>query len=289
MSDFRSLLAAGLMLAASVATAAAEEACIFEAWLLRMVHQTNAVAAATGKPGLVRQQAGLARTLAAFDRPEMRRAMAREGYGDFAPLTGRHVASARALLANPPGSPGRDAALRRLGSSGARLLAAVARIDCAATSEEPARSATRVAGTAPGAGRGTGLWPAFDGSAGLALLLAAAALAGLLLLEHRTRSRKRRNRRFVCDIPCRIRLRGRLHDSRIVDISEAGAKLQLGMEGSGDAPVDIEAGTFAAAGRVVWANTHYCGADMTTPASLHWRASWSLADPKNLSGGFRDA
>lgn len=97
MSDFRTLLAAGLMLAVSVATAAAEEACIFEAWLLRMVHQTNA--AATGKPGLVRQQAGLARTLAAFDRPEMRRAMAREGYGDFAPLTGRHVASARALLA----------------------------------------------------------------------------------------------------------------------------------------------------------------------------------------------
>ena len=54
MSDFRTLLAAGLMLAVSVATAAAEEACIFEAWLLRMVHRSNA--AASGRPGLLRPQ-----------------------------------------------------------------------------------------------------------------------------------------------------------------------------------------------------------------------------------------
>lgn len=266
MSDFKITFAAGVLLASSTAVQAAEDSCLFEEWLLRMAYQTETVVADFTAGGSSRHQAGFATTLKAIEGPGLRRAMVQDGYEDYATLVGQHVAAARALLGGTTGGSARADQLRALSNSTAQLLAAVTRIDCAARNQPQARAAALEASKTSGASDGNGMRMTIDWPVTLALLLGGGVLAGLFLAERWTRFRKRNDQRFVCDIPCRVTQRGATRDSRIVDISAAGAKLQIGLEGNAE-PIDIKAAGFETGGRVVWANTHYCGVVFDRPLS----------------------
>ncbi|WP_323765947.1 PilZ domain-containing protein [Marinovum sp.] len=263
-SDFRPVLAICLLLALTGPARAAEGRCHYEEWLLGLIYQSETMVDEIEAAGRTRHGAVLAITLAAHDSAALRRARQRDGYDAYAPLVARHVAAARALLAR---SSARPALLSSLRTSTAQLLAAVAQVDCAAkyapTAAASAQSGTRTVGTSGG----SGVRLAMDWTAAPVFLLGLGLLGGLVLLERRTRSRKRRNQRFVCDIACSVRVGGTAHDSRIIDISAAGAKLKLGLEGGGDQPVEITSGAFRTAGRVAWSNAHYCGVVFDRPLS----------------------
>ncbi|WP_417525401.1 PilZ domain-containing protein [Marinovum sp.] len=266
MSDFKITLAAGALLASSTAVQAAEDSCRFEEWLLRMAYQTETVVADFAAGGRSRHQTSFATTLKAIEGPGLRRAMVQDGYEDYETLVGQHVATARALLGGTTRGSTRAEQVRALTASTAQLLAAVTRIDCASRNAQQARAAALDGSKTAGASGGNGMRLSIDWSVMLALLLGVGVLAGLLLAERWTRFRKRNDQRFVCDIPCQVTQKGATRDSRIVDISAAGAKLQIGLEGNSE-QVDIKAAGFETAGRVVWANSHYCGVIFDRPLS----------------------
>lgn len=260
-TEFRACLVILLLLATSGAAQASDDRCLYEEWLRDLAGQSENLVAELSSGG-VGQGAALAALLADHDSAALRRARLRDGYGGYAPQVARHVATARGLLA---GRGGRAAQLAALQGSTAQLLAAVARVDCAARqvpmAAAGAEGGTRTASTSPSGG----LRVMLDWTSVLAVLLGLLALGGVLLAERRTRSRKHRNQRFVCDIACSVRIGGAAHDSRIVDLSAAGAKLRLGLETAGELPVEITSEAFSTAGRVAWSNAHYCGVIFDRP------------------------
>ncbi len=239
-------------------TARAQAPCAFEAWLLRLLHQGDALitAAGTNPP-----PPGFGALLDRLDQPALRRAMARDGYAAHAPLIERHVALARRLLAAP------GASRSALQQSTAQLHRLVAQLDCGSGSAARGLSGPAEAGAGDGARLGGGLRLSFGWAAAWAGLLGLCGIVGLLLAERWARSRKRRSRRFLCDLPCQVTRQDALHRCRIVDISADGAKLQLGLEDRADLPLQLSTPAFEAGGRVIWANRHYCGVVFDQPLS----------------------
>lgn len=154
-----------------------------------------------------------------------------------------------------------------LRQSTVQLHRLAARIDCAGGSAARGLSGPAEAGAGAGARLGGGRSLLFGGAAALAMLLAAGGLVGPLIAERWTRSRKRRSRRFLCDLPCEVTLQDAQHRCRIVDISAEGGKLQLGLVGSAELPLQIATPAFEIGGRVIWANRHYCGVVFDRPLS----------------------